>query len=110
MLANVFWSRSREMGSGGMNMRRMAGLLLVLSTIVSLAQTVVVTGSVRGQITDTTGAAISAAQVDLLEEATGRTSTQITQREGTFIFPALVVGNIRLWSALLVFEQPEFTA
>jgi hypothetical protein len=74
----------------------MTGLLLVFAAIASqmlTAQTVIVAGSLRGQITDPSGAAIAAAEVELLEERTGATSRQITKREGTFVFPALAIGQ-----------------
>jgi hypothetical protein len=77
-------------------MGRRAGLVLVFAAVVSpllTAQTVINTGSLRGQVTDPTGAAIPAAQVELLEERTGTTSSRMTNREGTFVFPALVIGQ-----------------
>jgi hypothetical protein len=71
-------------------------LLLIFATIVSglvTAQTVINTGSLRGQVTDPTGAAIPAVQVELLEERTGTTVTRVTNREGTFVFRALPIGQ-----------------
>jgi hypothetical protein len=80
-------------------MGRTIGPVLVFAAIVSqllTAQTVINTGSLRGQVTDPTGAAIPAAQVELLEERTGTTSSRMTSREGAFVFPALAVGRYSL--------------
>lgn len=77
-------------------MGRTTGLLLVFAAIVSqllTAQTVISTGSLRGQVTDPTGAAIPAAQVQLLEERTGTTSHRMTNRDGVFVYPVLAVGQ-----------------
>jgi hypothetical protein len=74
-------------------------LLLIFAVVASellTAQTVINTGSLRGQITDPSGAAIPAAQVELLEDATGTTARQLTKREGTFVFPALAIGQYSL--------------
>ena len=93
------------MTSRGKETRRTAGILLLFLVLLLLfffpafisqplsAQTVISTGSLRGQVTDSTGAAISAVRVELLEERTGTSSTRITDREGRFVFPSLVVGS-----------------
>jgi len=74
-------------------------LLLIFAVVASellTAQTVINTGSLRGQITDPSGASIPAAQVELLEDATGIAARQLTKREGTFVFPALAIGQYSL--------------
>jgi hypothetical protein len=74
-------------------MKRLLLIFAVITSELLTAQTVINTGSLRGLITDPSGAAIPAAQVQLLEEATGTTSRQLTKREGTFVFPALAIGQ-----------------
>jgi hypothetical protein len=76
-------------------MRRLNRLLLIFAVVSKLltAQTVINTGSLRGVITDPSGAVVVAAQVELMEERTGSTSSLMTNREGRFVFPALVVGQ-----------------
>jgi hypothetical protein len=79
-------------------MRRMNPLLLFFAVIVVItqplnAQTLINTGALRGLIADPSGAAIPAAQVELLEERTGATSRQMTSRNGIFVFPALAIGQ-----------------
>jgi hypothetical protein len=74
-------------------------LLLIFAVIASqllMAQTVVNTGSLRGLISDPSGAAIPAAQVELLEGRTGAISRQLSSRDGTFVFPALAIGQYSL--------------
>ena len=55
------------------------------------AQTVMTSGSLRGRVTDPSGAVVMAL-VDLTEEATGGNSATMTNREGEFVFPVLKVG------------------
>jgi hypothetical protein len=74
-------------------MNRLLLIFAVMASELLTAQTVINTGSLRGLITDPSGAAIPAAQIELLEEATGTTSRQLTKREGTFVFPVLAVGQ-----------------
>jgi hypothetical protein len=56
------------------------------------AQTVVTTGTIRGKVSDQSGAAFPAAAVVLKEAATGKTYGRQTNREGVFVFSALPVG------------------
>ena len=74
-------------------MNRLLLIFAVMASELLTAQTVINTGSLRGLIIDPTGAAIPAAQVELLEDATGTTSRQLTKREGTFVFLVLAVGQ-----------------
>lgn len=57
-----------------------------------VAQTAIIHGSLRGAVVDPSGAVIATARVELTEEATGTESSAMTNREGSFLFPALKVG------------------
>ncbi len=58
-------------------------------------------------MTDSTGAAIPAVRVELLEERTGTSSTRITDREGRFVFSSLVVGSYSLKATAAGFRTSQ---
>jgi hypothetical protein len=57
------------------------------------AQTVVTTGTIRGKVSDQSGAAFPASTVILKEMATGKSYGRQTNHEGIFVFSALPVGT-----------------
>lgn len=60
------------------------------------AQTVVTGGAVRGRVIDSSGAIIVGALVELLESATNIKHDRTTAKDGTFLFPALAIGQYSL--------------
>jgi len=70
--------------------RIFAVIMIVLPAFLA-AQTVMTNGSLRGSVTDPSGAAVMAL-IELTEDATGSNSSATTNREGEFVFPALKVG------------------
>ncbi|MBS1823772.1 MAG: TonB-dependent receptor [Acidobacteria bacterium] len=50
------------------------------------------TGSVAGQVTDSTGAVVAAAKVTLLNEGTGQERTAMTEGSGAYVFPLVQPG------------------
>jgi len=60
------------------------------------AQTVVTTGSVRGAVSDPSGAVIANAAVTLLSRSNGQTVTRTSNFVGIFVFPAQPVGRYSL--------------
>src|SRR5271166_1461607 len=75
-------------------MRKIIRILIVIMIALPwflAAQTVMTNGSLRGRVTDPSGAVVMAL-VELTEEATGADSATMTNREGEFVFPALKVG------------------
>lgn len=50
------------------------------------------TGSVAGQVTDSTGAVVAAAKVTLLNEGTGQERTAATDASGAYLFPLVQSG------------------
>lgn len=68
-------------------------LVSVLSGKIVEAQT---TGTVRGTVTDPSGALVSLAKVSVLQEGTGVTRSALTNAEGSFEFTTLPVGRYTL--------------
>ena len=66
-------------------------LSLCLGGVMSMAQTV--TGSVRGIVSDQTGAVLSGADVTITNASTGVTGHTITDKGGLYSFEFLVLGN-----------------
>jgi Carboxypeptidase regulatory-like domain len=65
---------------------------IALSSSTVFAQTVVTTGTIRGRVTDPSGAVIVDAIVDLVSQRTGVSNSIRSNREGIFVFPTLPVG------------------
>jgi hypothetical protein len=67
---------------------------LMLTAAISLAQVNVT--SVSGQVTDPTGAAVPAADVIVLQVATGQATKTVTNEKGEYAVPALPSGDYRV--------------
>jgi Carboxypeptidase regulatory-like domain len=63
---------------------------------VSAAQTIVNTGTVRGVVTDKSGAVVAEAAVVLLSRGTGQRQSRTTNGAGIFLFPSQPVGPYTL--------------
>ena len=76
-------------------MQAITKLILVLAAASSLpvtGQTIMTSGSLRGQVSDPRGAVIGRAKIELSEDATGTTAVLVANDEGEFVFPVLKVG------------------
>ena len=71
--------------------RGMAGILFLVAG--ALAQS---TGTIRGTITDSSGAVVPNARVTVHNEATGEERTTVTDTSGIYQVPSLPVGNYRV--------------
>jgi hypothetical protein len=69
-------------------------LMLVLVASPALAQKI--TGTLRGEVTDPTGAVISGAKVTVTNEDTGLTRSGTTTSAGIYVFSDLPVGSYRI--------------
>ena len=69
-----------------------AGVLL-LGLVSQPAQAQLIQGSLTGNVTDPTGAAIPGAVVSVLNTQTGRTRETITNSAGQYRFPTLAAGT-----------------
>ena len=69
-------------------------LFLTLSAQEGLAQ--YNTAEIRGRVTDNQGSAIPGASVTAVQVANGSTMERLTDSEGQFLFPALIIGEYRI--------------
>ncbi len=74
----------------------LASLWCVASFSASAAQTVVNAGTVRGVVSDKSGAVVPEAAVVLLSRGTGQHQTRSTNAAGIFLFPSQPVGPYTL--------------
>lgn len=70
--------------------------LCLLFGVSAQPQTVVNTGAISGVVYDASGAAVPSATVILRAVSTQSTQTHLATRDGTFLFPALPVGQYSL--------------
>src|SRR6202521_1076290 len=90
--------------------RRISNLLiasLMCATVfsVSAAQTIVNTGTVRGVVSDKSGAVVPEASVVLLSRGTGHEQTRTANGAGIFVFPSQTVGLYTLEVSAAGFRQ-----
>ena len=86
---------------------RLAGLVTMLLMLLIGRQTLVAqsdTGSVRGTITDQTGAAIPGAAVVLVNSDNGFTQNAVADATGSFHFEAVLRGNYKVTASDAGFE------
>src|SRR6202023_1959406 len=69
-------------------------LLLVCLSLPSLAQTV--TGTISGDVTDTSGAVVAGATITIENLSTSQKRTATTTASGTFIVPDLAIGRYKV--------------
>ena len=75
---------------------RLLSLALLLFAACTLTAQVAGTGSIQGDVTDATGAAIPNAQITLIEEATHVKRTTVSDGKGSYVFPNINVGTYSL--------------
>src|SRR5262245_15189075 len=81
-------------------------LLLCLSLIVGSNSSAQITrGSLSGSVTDSTGALLPNASVQLNNSATGEKVKTVTEAEGEFVFPSLAIGNYTLTVEAVGFKR-----
>src|SRR5438552_7432589 len=84
--------------SGGKMNRSSGWLLLVICVVILMAalvyaQTAVVTGTIRGIVTDPSGAVVAGAEVTVTNTGTGRSHMVTTNGSGEYVAPDLPAGN-----------------
>src|SRR6202790_5441488 len=82
-----------------------ASLLWAVLFSVSAAQTIVNTGTVRGVVSDKSGAVVPKAAVVLLSRSTGQEQTRTANGAGIFVFPSQTVGLYTLEVSAAGFRQ-----
>src|SRR5581483_193595 len=68
--------------------------LLLLSAAIGLAQSR--SGTIYGQVKDTTGAVIAGAKVNITDQGRGTTRTITTNSEGRYVAPLLSIGTYKV--------------
>src|ERR1700761_820285 len=68
-------------------------VILLASASAAFAQA---TGSIRGTVTDTSGAAVSGASVSAEQSGTAAARKAVTNQEGIYVFPDLPIGTYTL--------------
>ena len=81
--------------------------VLMSSSLVSLAQTTVGTGSIVGTVTDPSTAVLSGAKVTITNLATGHVMTLTTNSSGAFNSGALIPGDYKVQVGARGFRQME---
>src|SRR5437879_1094662 len=82
-----------------------ASLWCVALFSVSAAQTIVNTGTLRGVVSDKSGAVVPNATVALLSRGTGQEQARTTNGAGIFVFPSQTVGLYTLEVSAAGFRQ-----
>jgi len=84
------------------------GILMVLASCVSMtAQNVVLTGSLSGRITDSSGAVVPGASVVVRNLATGVEQTAGTNHAGLYPFPVVMPGTYSITASLKGFRDVQ---
>ncbi|MEW6209497.1 MAG: carboxypeptidase regulatory-like domain-containing protein [Acidobacteriota bacterium] len=82
-------------------------LILVLNSVaMALAQTAA-TATISGTVTDSSGAAISGATVELADIATNQVRKLATNDSGYYLFPSVTPGNYKITVTMQGFRQTE---
>lgn len=72
------------------------GVIFLLFCAATRAQTIVNTGAISGVVYDASGAVVPGTVITLKAISTGSTQTRLATQNGTFLFPALPVGEYSL--------------
>ncbi|HXS12782.1 MAG TPA: TonB-dependent receptor [Acidobacteriaceae bacterium] len=99
----------RERRRGQWARRGLAVLVLALLTVAgaTVAEAQVLYGTITGNVTDSTGAALGGAQVTAVEAQTGVSNTQTTDASGIYRFPALLPGTYKVTITAQGFTKQE---
>jgi Carboxypeptidase regulatory-like domain/TonB dependent receptor/TonB-dependent Receptor Plug Domain len=82
----------------------LTGIAFVMQPITAAAQGII-TGSISGTVVDPSGAVIAGAQVTIIDEAKGNSTTTKSQTDGNFSFRAVAIGNYKVTIAANGFQQ-----
>jgi Carboxypeptidase regulatory-like domain len=96
---------------------RNQGFVILVATLASailgpqlFAQTTVMTGIIRGVVTDKSGAIVPGAAIVLLAQSTGQQQVRATNGEGIFVFPSEPVGTYTLETSADGFRKQQVQA
>ena len=81
--------------------------VLLLFTVTGIAFSQDVTGSVQGRVSDPSGALIPNVRLELINEQTNVTATQVSTAEGTYIFNLVAPGRYKVRASATGFGTAE---
>jgi hypothetical protein len=85
-------------------------LIVLFVAMTGSAQTVVTTGAIHGRVSDSSGGIVSGALVELFEVTTEAQQDRMTAKDGTFLFPALKIGQYSLKVTAPGFRTAEISS
>ena len=88
----------------------LASLLVLVASVSTVGQNPVVTGSLRGQVTDPSGAIVPGASVLVRSLATGVEKSAVTNSAGIYHVPGLIPGSYSLTASMKGFHRVEVLA
>src|ERR1700675_1574749 len=88
-------------------MKPLTRLLLFLSLLGSPALAQIATTSLRGTVTDSSGAVVGGAQVSLLDSSNGSKATHTTSANGEYSFAQIAPGSYSITAAASGFANLE---
>ena len=83
--------------------------LLMFVLAPAFCQTQAINGSIRGRVTDSTGAPVAGAKITILNEGTGFTRQLTTEENGSYVFPNLPLGAYSVTIEKEGFEKERHT-
>src|SRR5688500_9569694 len=92
-----------------MNTVSFTGRVLLLFVVAGSAFLQDVTGSGQGRVTDPTGATIPNVRLELINEQTNATATQVSTAEGTYIFNLVSPGRYKVRASATGFGNAELS-
>ena len=84
---------------------RLLGLLVLVAVAGSQAGAQEIAGSIRGTVTDGTGATVSNAKVTAIQRETGLQRSTVSNAQGAFVLVELPVGHYRLEADAMGFKR-----
>ncbi|MGA9416187.1 MAG: carboxypeptidase regulatory-like domain-containing protein [Terriglobales bacterium] len=91
-----------------LNRRAIGGMVIILASCLGLtAQNVVLTGSLGGRVTDSSGALVPGASVVVRNLATGVEQTADTNHDGLYRFPVVMPGTYSITASLKGFRDVQ---
>src|SRR5438309_1098852 len=88
-------------------MRSLTAMLLLaaISVFATFSAAQVTTGTISGTVSDTSGAVVAGAKVEITNEGTGATRQATTGPDGHYTVPQLPVGNYKIGTTMEGFKS-----
>src|SRR5512135_412171 len=79
--------------------------IVAFALFVTLSNAQVTTGTISGTVSDSSGAVLPGAKIEILNEGTGAVRTVNTGADGHYSAPSLGVGNYRITASMTGFKN-----